>query len=513
MSKPFYITTAIPYGNGAPHIGHAYEAIATDALARFKRLDGYDVHFLTGMDEHGQKMEQTAKKEGIAPQALADRTAEMFRSMHKTLNISYDDFIRTTDARHKESCAKLWLEMEKKGDIYLDRYAGWYSVRDEAFFGEDELSSNADGKKFAPSGAPVEWVEEESYFFKLSSYQDKLLKLYTDNPDFIRPDTRRNEVISFVKSGLKDLSVSRTTFNWGVPVPGAPKHVMYVWVDALSNYITALGYPDGAQFKQYWPVDVHMIGKDIVRFHAIYWPAFLMSAGIPVPKSVFGHGFIYNRGEKMSKSVGNVISPEALAATYGVDQLRYFLLREVAYGQDGNFSHETMTQRINSDLANDLGNLAQRSLSMIAKNCEGKIPAHGAFTPEDKKLLDAAANLLTICRAEMKDLAFHKMLDAIWAVVGEANRYIDAQAPWGLKKTDTARMDTVLYVTIESVRRICLLLLAIMPESINRMLDQLAVPAEERTFVALAAQLKPGTALPAPAGVFPRYVEPDTTVA
>jgi methionyl-tRNA synthetase len=468
------------------------------------------------MDEHGQKMEQTAKKAGLTPQQLSDNTAELFKEMHRNLNIQYDDFIRTTEKRHKDSVAVLWKKMEEKGDIYLDKYAGWYSVRDEAYFGEEELTAGPDGKKLAPSGAVVEWVEEESFFFKLSSYQDKLLELYEKNPHFIQPSTRRNEVISFVKSGLRDLSVSRTTFNWGIQVPGHPKHVMYVWVDALSNYITALGYgtPQDELMKEFWPVDFHMIGKDIIRFHAIYWPAFLMSAGIPVPKSVFGHGFIYNRGEKMSKSVGNVISPNDLAKEYGIDAVRYFLLREVAFGQDGNFSHDAMVQRINGDLANDIGNLAQRSLSMINKNCNASVPKPGEYSDADKTMLKKAGDLLGVMRGELEGLQFHKALDAAWAVIGDANRYVDEQAPWGLKKTDPARMATVLYVLAEVVRQVAILVQPIMPQSMAKMLDQIAVPEDERTFACLKDKpLKPGTALPAPQGVFPRYVDSDAPAA
>jgi methionyl-tRNA synthetase len=513
MSKNFYITTAIPYGNGAPHIGHAYEAIATDVTARFKRLDGYNVHFLSGMDEHGQKMEQTAAKQGLSPQQLADQTAALFKDMHQKLVVEWDDFIRTTEDRHKKAAADFWQKMVDAGDIYLDKYAGWYSVRDEAYFGEDELSTNEAGKKLAPSGAPVEWVEEESYFFRLSKYQEKLLALYEKNQRFIQPKSRRNEIVQFVKSGLKDLSVSRTTFQWGIPVPGNPKHVMYVWVDALSNYITALGYPDAnGRMKDFWPVDFHMIGKDITRFHAIYWPAFLMSAGLPTPKSIFGHGFIYNRGEKMSKSVGNIVSPHDLIKAYGVDQTRYFLMREIAFGQDGDYTHEAMVKRINGDLANDLGNLAQRSLSMIQKNCEGKVPTAGDFSDADKALLAKAYGLLPEVRQLLDDqLAFHNYLDAVWKVIGDGNRYVDEQAPWSLKKTDPVRMATVLYVLAEIVRVVAILLQPVMPLTMPKLLDQLSVAEAKRNFETLRAEgaLHAGEPLPPPTGVFPRYVEPE----
>ena len=511
--KTFYITTAISYPNGAPHIGHAYEAIASDVIARFKRLDGYEVMFLTGTDEHGQKMQQTAEKLGITPRQLADEMAPKFQNMVRHLNISNDDFIRTTEPRHYASVQELWSRMQAAGDIYLGKYGGWYSVRDEAYFGEDELTRQPDGTRLAPTGSPVEWVEEESYFFRLSAYQDRLLAYYEANPGFIQPDGRRNEVTSFVKAGLKDLSVSRTTFDWGVPVPGDPKHVMYVWVDALTNYITGLGYPDreGEAFQKFWPADAHVIGKDIVRFHAIYWPAFLMSADLPLPKRVFGHGFLTNRGEKMSKSVGNVIDPIAMADTYGVDQIRYFFCREVPFGQDGSYSHEALVNRINADLANDFGNLAQRSLSMIAKNCGGVVPEPGEFSDADKAILAQADGLLAGARAAMENYEIHNMLAEVWALIGEANRYFAGEAPWALKKTDPKRMETVLYVTAELIRQAAILAQPATPAAAARMLDLLALPEEARSFASLGAagRLQPGTALPAPAAVFPRWVEED----
>ena len=408
--RPYYITTAISYPNDAPHIGHAYEAVATDALARFRRLQGRDVFFLTGTDEHGVKMLQTARKQGITPAELADRNTPRFRAMVEALNCSNDDFIRTREARHIRACEELWRRMQANGDIYLGKYAGWYSVRDEAYYDESELKEAADGAKLSPQGTPVEWVEEESYFFKLSAYQDRLLDHYASHPEFIGPETRANEVISFVRGGLQDLSISRTTFDWGIPVPGDPKHIMYVWVDALTNYLTGVGFPDveSDTFKRYWPADVHIIGKDIIRFHAVYWPAFLMSAGVALPKRVFGHGFLYNRGEKMSKSVGNVVDPFVLVGDYGVDPLRYFLLREVPFGQDGNYSREAIVQRINADLANDLGNLAQRSLSMIAKNCEGRVPKPGKFTAADETILAAADGALAKLEQAIDAFAIHR---------------------------------------------------------------------------------------------------------
>ena len=515
--KPsFYITTAISYPNGSPHIGHAYELIATDAIARFKRLDGYDVFFLTGTDEHGQKMLQTAAREGITTQELADRNAAVFRAMGPALNASNDDFIRTTEERHKRASQAIWQRMEAAGDIYKDSYSGWYSVRDEAYFAENETVVSGDGVRRGPTGTPVEWVEEESYFFKLSAYQDRLLALYEESPDFIGPDERRNEILSFVKSGLRDLSVSRTTFDWGIQVPGAPKHVMYVWVDALTNYITATGFPDeGGERRHFWPADVHIIGKDIIRFHAVYWPAFLMSAGLPLPKRVFGHGFLFNRGEKMSKSVGNVIDPFTLAAHYGVDQLRYFLLREVPFGQDGNYSHEAIVNRINADLANDLGNLAQRSLSMIAKNLNGVMPAFAQPEASDRELLEQAYGLVDKARAAMNDLALHTLLAETWKVVADANRYFASEEPWIKRKTDQARFEAILAVTAEVLRVIAIIAQPTIPESAGRLLDLLGVPADLRMFSHTNAgyRVDAGTILPPPQPIFPRYVEAETEQA
>jgi methionyl-tRNA synthetase len=506
--KQFYITTAISYPNGAPHIGHAYEVLATDALARFKRLDGFDVMFLTGTDEHGQKIQQTATRQNRTARELVDEMAPQFQDMVRSLGCSNDDFIRTTEPRHYATVQALWKRMEAAGDIYLSKYAGWYSVRDEAYYAEDEIEDR-EGKKYSTkTGTPVEWVEEESYFFKLASYQEKLLALYESQPDFIGPNERRNEILSFVKGGLQDLSISRTTFDWGIPVPDAPGHIMYVWVDALTNYLSATGWPDAeAARAKYWPADLHVIGKDIVRFHAVYWPAFLMSAGLPLPKRVYGHGFLFNRGEKMSKSVGNVISPASLIETYGVDQVRYFFLREVPFGQDGNYSHEAIINRINADLANDLGNLAQRSLSMINKNCEGRVPAPDAFTAEDKDILAAADAIIAEARTHHDVQAINKALDAIWRVVADANRYFAAQAPWGLKKTDPKRMGTVLYVTAELLRQFGILTQPYMPTSARKLLDLLDIPADQRSFASLATRLDGGVELPPPTPVFPRYVE------
>ena len=509
--KEYYVTTAISYPNGAPHIGHAYEAIATDAIARFKRLDGYDVFFQTGVDEHGLKMTQTAAKEGISARELSNRNTPLFKAMCDKLNISYDRFIRTTEEAHYKSSQAIWQKMADAGDIYLGNYEGWYSVRDEAFYAESETTVGEDNVRRGPQGTPVEWTKEETYFFKLSAYQNKLLAYYKAHPDFILPETRKNEVVSFVKGGLQDLSVSRTSLDWGVPVPGAPNHVMYVWVDALTNYITGVGYPDenSALFKKFWPADLHVIGKDIVRFHAVYWPAFLMSAGIAPPRRVHGHGFLFNRGEKMSKSVGNVIDPFTLTDAYGVDPLRYFFLREVPFGQDGNYSHEAIVNRTNADLANDLGNLAQRSLSMIAKNLEGKLPAPEAMSAPDKAILAAADAMHAKTREAMQTEQLHQALNVIWTVVADANRYFAGQAPWELRRTNPARFSTVLWTTAEVVRQVAILAQPFVPAGAAKLLDLLAVPANARDFKSLgeAGRLKAGMVLPPPSGVFPRFVE------
>lgn len=507
---PYYITTPIYYVNDKPHIGHAYTTLACDVLARFKRLDGFDVKFLTGTDEHGQKVEKSAAAKGVAPQTFTDEVSQNFRDLAVAMGFSNDDFIRTTEQRHLHACQALWNRLVEKGEIYLDAYKGWYAVRDEAFYGEDELTTRADGTRIAPTGAPVEWVEEPSYFFRLSQWGERLLKFYEDNPTFIAPESRRNEVISFVKSGLQDLSVSRTTFKWGVPVPGDDAHIMYVWLDALTNYITAVGYPDQTgEYARYWPADLHMVGKDILRFHAIFWPAFLMAAELAPPKRVFAHGWWTNEGQKISKSLGNVIDPLGLIETYGLDQVRYFLLREVPFGNDGDFSHRAMVNRMNGELANDLGNLAQRVLSMVAKNCGGQVPARGELTPEDRELLQPAWSLIDRLRPLMDRQAFHEALEAIWVVVRAANAYVDRQAPWALRKTDPDRMATVLWVLMETVRQVAIVMQPVVPDSAARMLDQLAVGPEARTFAALGegGALVPGTDLPKPQGVFPRYVE------
>lgn len=514
--SPFYITTAIAYPNGVPHMGHAYEAIASDCIARFMRLDGYPVRFLTGTDEHGIKMLQTAQKAGITARELLERNVPRFEAMIETFNISVDDFIRTSQERHHKASQAIWEKMLANGDIYKSTYSGWYSIRDEAYYAESETTLNGDGVRLGPQGTAVEWVEEDSYFFRLSAYQDRLLDFYRQNPGFIMPEARRNEVVSFVSGGLQDLSISRTTFDWGIRVPDDDAHIMYVWVDALTNYITALGYPDenAELFKTFWPANLHVIGKDIIRFHAVYWPAFLWSAGLEAPQRVFGHGFLFNRGEKMSKSLGNVIDPFDLAATYGVDAIRYFFLREVSFGQDGSYSHDAIVSRINADLANDLGNLAQRSLSMIAKNLDGVVPEPGPLSAEDEAMLAQTDALLAKSREAMETQAIHQYLNAVWAVVADANRYFAAAAPWALRKTDPARMGTVLWVTAEVIRQVGIMVQPVMPESAAKLLDLVAVPADARGFDQLGAggRLVAGLALPAPQGVFPRYVEPETAV-
>ncbi|MUM15600.1 methionine--tRNA ligase [Mycobacterium sp. CBMA271] len=511
-SAPFYITTAIAYPNGEPHIGHAYEYVATDAVARFKRLDGFDVRYLTGTDVHGLKMVETAAAQGIPTADLARHNSDVFQRLQERLNISFDRFIRTTDPDHYEASKAIWRRMAENGDIYLDAYSGWYSVRDERFFTEDETTLQPDGGRVAiETGTPVTWTEEQTYFFRLSAYQDKLLAHYEAHPEFIGPDARRNEVVSFVSGGLNDLSVSRTTFDWGVPVPDHPDHVMYVWVDALTNYLTGVGYPDTSaeSFQRYWPANVHMIGKDIIRFHAVYWPAFLMSAGVELPKRVFAHGFLTNKGEKMSKSIGNVVDPINLIDTFGLDQVRYFLMREVPFGQDGSYTEDGLIGRINADLANELGNLAQRSLSMVAKNLGGIVPEPGEPTPEDAELLGAADALLEQARTHFEVPAMHLALEAIWQVLGASNRYFSAQEPWVLGKSDDPadkkRFDTVLFTTLEVVRIVALLVQPVMPDSAAKLLDLLGQSEDQRDFASIGARLKAGLSLPAPSGVFPKY--------
>ena len=509
--RSFYITTPIYYVNDAPHVGHAYTTLACDVLARFKRLDGFDVKFITGTDEHGQKVEKSAQKAGIDPQTFTDKVSENFQILTRKMNFTNDDFIRTTEQRHKIACQDIWRRLIDAGDIYLGSYAGFYSVRDEAFYAESELINNDKGEKIAPTGAEVEWLEEPSYFFKLSAWQERLLAFYKKNPEFILPLTRRNEVISFVEGGLQDLSVSRTSFKWGVPVPNDDKHIMYVWLDALTNYITAIGYPDTAheEYEKFWPADVHMVGKDILRFHAVYWPAFLMAAGLEPPKRIFAHGWWTNEGEKISKSLGNVIDPLELIETYGLDQVRYFLLREVPFGNDGDFSRSAMVRRINGELANDFGNLAQRVLSMINKNCNGQVPEKGIFTKEDEGFLARVDGLLSIVREALDIQAFHIALESIWTEIRNSNHYIDHQAPWALKNENPDRMNTVLYILAEVIRQLAMVAQPFVPEAAGKMLDQVGVSELNRNFsqYGLKGRLNVGVKLPKPQGIFPRYVD------
>lgn len=503
-SNKFYVTTPIYYVNDVPHIGHLYTTLACDMIARFMRLDGKDVKFLTGTDEHGQKVEKAAMAAGKNPQDFVDSVSKNFRDLASLMQLSNDDFIRTTEPRHFKAAQHLWKTLVDRDEIYLGGYSGWYAVRDEAFYQESELIN---GK--APTGADVEWVTEPSYFFRLSKWQDRLLEFYHSNPDFIAPDSRRNEVLRFVEGGLHDLSVSRTSFKWGIPVPGDPDHIMYVWLDALTNYITALGYPntESNDFKDFWTNSLHVVGKDILRFHAVYWPAFLMAARLPPPTRVFAHGWWTIEGEKMSKSLGNVIDPCALVEKYGRDPVRYFLLREIPFGNDGDFSVSALISRLNSDLANSYGNLVQRVLSFIGKTCGGILPKPEALLPIDEELLLSTRNLIMTLRIDLEKQLLHKMIDQIWQVIAQANRYIDEQKPWSLKEANPARMGTILYVLAETIRQIAVLTQPLIPEASSRILDQLAIPDDKRTFAHLTSALVPGTTLPTPEGVFPRWVE------
>jgi methionyl-tRNA synthetase len=492
MGEPFYITTAISYPNGPPHIGHAYEAIAADVIARFQRQQGKDVRFQTGTDEHGLKMAQAARGEGVEPRVLVDRMSRLFQDMCDTLNVSYDRFIRTSQPDHYHASQAIWKAMEAAGDLYLDRYEGWYSVRDEAYYEEEELSVAEDGSKLSPHGTPVEWTAEESWFFRLSKYQQPLLDHYAAHPEFIQPESRRNEVVRFVEGGLKDLSISRTSFDWGVPVPGSDNHVMYVWLDALTNYITGLGYPDDTGlWRRFWPADVHLIGKDVVRFHAVYWPAFLMSAGIALPKQVYGHGFLLSRGEKMSKSVGNVVDPMVLADRFGVDALRYFLLREVTFGQDGSYSAEAIVNRANAELANSFGNLAQRTLSMIFKNLGGTLPAPGEKEEDLELLVGVETAVTSEIPRTFRQFAFSQGIEAWLRQVFACNQYIDTQAPWTLRKNDPTRMAEVLGTLVGAIRALTQAIAPIIPASADKLLT--LIDAGEG-----------GAPIPQPSPLFPR---------
>ncbi len=504
----FYLTTPIFYVNGSPHIGHAYTAVAADVIARFRRLQGVDTYFLSGTDEHGQKVEKAAADAGLAPQVFTDTVSGQFRAMLAMLDVSNDDFIRTTEPRHKAGVTALWERLAASGDIYAGHYEGWYAVRDEDFYAEADLTTLADGTRLAPTGAPVEWVREPNYLFRLSAYEDRLLAHYEAHPDFVGPAGKRREMLSFIRGGLRDLSVSRSSFRWGIPVPGDPAQVMYVWLDALANYITALGYPDQTgPLWRFWPADLHLVGKDIQRFHAIYWPAFLMAAGLPVPRRIFAHGWWTREGAKMSKSVGNVVYPADLVGKYGVDATRFFLLREVPFGNDGDFSDRALVSRLNTELANGIGNLAQRTLSLIAKNCGGVLPEAGPGLPADAALLDLAGGLPASVAGHFERQALHEALDEVWRVVRASDGYIDQMAPWSLRRTDLVRMGSVLRVLVEAIRVVAVVLQPFMPASMGRLLDQLGVSEDARDLAALAYALPDGIALPAPQGIFPRWVE------
>jgi len=504
--KNFYITTPIYYVNDVPHIGHAYTTVICDTIANFNRWLGKKVNFLTGTDEHGQKVEKSALKAGINPQIFTDNVSRSFIKLASKLEINNTDFIRTTEKRHIQSVKHLWQELEKKGDIYLDKYSGWYSIRDEAFYSNDEITEDNKGNKLAPNGSELEWVEEPSYFFKLSSWQDKLLIFYKNNPDFISPKSRYNEVLSFVNNGLEDLSISRTTFNWGIKVPNNDEHIIYVWLDALTNYISALEYPnnDSQNWKSFWPADIHVVGKDILRFHAVYWPAFLMAAGIEIPKKIYAHGWWTVDGKKMSKSTGNVISPDYIIDNYGLDQFKYFLLREVRFGQDGDFSEEALIKRVNSDLANDYGNLAQRVLTFIYKNNEGLIPNQGIFNLEDKELMKNMNNAKENIIKYMKNYQITNALEELWVIIRKSNSYIDEQAPWTLKKNDLDRMNTVLFVLASIIKKVSLIATNFIPIGANKILDQLSISKDNRNYKNFDAELIAGTKLLKPEGVFPR---------
>lgn len=505
MSKFFYVTSPIFYVNDIPHIGHAYTSIACDVIARYKRLSGYTVKFLTGTDEHGLKVEKSAIAKNVPPQLFTDEVSQSFRDMGNLLNLSNDDFIRTTEDRHKSSATMLWNKLLENEYIYLGTYEGWYAVRDESFYTEADL---IDGK--APTGAPVEWVQESSYFFALSKFTDRLLKFYQEHPNFIEPESKKNEVVEFVKSGLKDLSISRMSFSWGIKIPQNSEHVMYVWLDALANYISAIGYPNenAPEFKNFWPADVHIVGKDILRFHAVYWPAFLMAAGLECPKKIFAHGWWTINGEKMSKSLGNVISPKELVEAYGVDQTRYFLMREITFGQDGNFSKQNMTNRVNSELANNLGNLSQRVLSFIAKNCNSALSDIDINLIYKEPILENLESKVKLYFSLMDKLHFNQALEIIINIANEANVFVDKEAPWKLKNEDLKRMNEVLYIICETLRYIAIMLLPFMPDSMNKLLDQLLINVDERKFEYLHKSfcIKTQVLFPLPNVIFPRLI-------
>jgi methionyl-tRNA synthetase len=477
MSKNFYITTPIYYPSGKPHMGHAYSSIVADIFARFKRLENYNVLFLTGTDEHGQKIQKEAKKNNKDPKAFCDELSETFRSLTKILSLSNDDFIRTTEKRHHESVIEIWNRLTDSGDIYLDKYSGWYSVSDEAFYDDDEIEDNNGNKISKSSGSSVEWVEEESYFFKLSAWSKKLLEFYKKNPNFILPTSRKNEVVKFVEKGLKDLSISRTSFTWGIPVPENKKHVIYVWLDALTNYISALNFPntENKKYKDFWPADVHIIGKDILRFHAVFWPAFLMASNLPLPKRVFGHGWILSDDKKMSKSLGNILDPLEIIDKYGIDQLRYYLVKEVSLGNDGSISLENLKNCINNDLANNYGNLCQRVFSFIKKNCDNKIPLSSKLDDTDKKLLNNLKNSLPKLISLMNKQDLNEYIKTVVSFSFEANKYFNDSEPWAVKKKDTERMNAILSTVVEQIKNISILLNPIIPIATNKVLSTINI--------------------------------------
>ncbi|AKK19745.1 methionine--tRNA ligase [Candidatus Liberibacter africanus] len=507
--EKLYISTAIAYPNAQPHIGHAYEMIIADVMARFYRLDGLDVLFTTGTDEHGQKIAKAAQQNGLETKIFVDKNSRIFHDMADVLNISYDDFIRTTEKRHHDTCQILWKKILDQGDIYKGSYSGWYSLRDEAYYSEDEVYKGEDGQHYNVNNNPVQWTEEEGYFFRLSAYQERLLAYYDSHPEFILPLERRNEVISFVKSGLKDLSLSRKNFDWGIKIPDDPRYIMYVWIDALTNYLTVTGLLDDSDGKKakFWPADLHVIGKDIVRFHAVYWPCFLLSANLPLPRKIFAHGFILNKGTKISKSLGNVIDPIEVIEEFGIDALRYFLVREISCGKDGFYDNESVKKRANSDLANGIGNLVSRSVSMILKDYDGEIPIPGDFSECDNNILSICSKNLPEIRDHMNNQLLHKALAQVISLVSEVDRYFDAQKPWDLRKTDPKRASTVLYVTVEVIRQLAILLQAFIPNLANKIFNILLVAEENRCFKSLDHRLKSGIMLEKKfSSIFPRFI-------
>ncbi|MEE9176445.1 MAG: methionine--tRNA ligase [Thermodesulfobacteriota bacterium] len=509
MSKSFYVTTPIYYVNDVPHIGHAYTTIAADVIARFNRLQGNNVFFLTGTDEHGQKIERTAESNGEKPIELADRVVKRFQNLSEALNITNDDFIRTTEKRHKSAVEEIFRRIEESGDIYLSEYEGWYDVRNEAFITEtqyEEIMSLPEEKR-----PTIEKVKEESYFFRLSKYQDPLLEYYKEHPEFVQPNYRLNEVTRFVEGGLKDLSVSRTTFTWGIPVPGNSKHVIYVWFDALTNYLTGVGFPsDERMFNENWPADVHLVGKDILRFHAVYWPAFLMSAGLPLPKKVFAHGWWTVEGEKMSKSVGNVVDPYQVVEEFGADVFRYFLLREIPFGQDGDFSKGAIVARVNGELANGLGNLVSRTLGMIEKYFDAVVPEPGGLKMEDESVRDKALSTIELVENEMNEIAFHKALVSLWDFIGDVNKYVDESAPWTLaKEKNEERLGTVLWTIVQAIGAVTILIYPFMPESAEKIWERLGCPQPINSKLLSDAKewgiVKPGQTVKKGQSLFPRF--------